>query len=146
MGRMQVHTRRVFTQPILIVIVILLVLVGFGASRLIDAQTAATANPTGSSTTTRPLTVMNSTPPVPGMVNAKIDCAELSARDFSKIPDAATKITSATVVAASANSSQTCKIAGITAPKANFIVQLPVKHWNGDYFQGGCGGLCGFAS
>jgi hypothetical protein len=108
LGHMQTHTRRVFTQPILIVIAILLVLVGFCSNRVIEAQTATTAAPTSSSTS-RPLTVTGSTLPV-------IDCAKLAAQDFSKIPDAATKITSATVVAASANSSQTCKIAGITAP------------------------------
>jgi Tannase and feruloyl esterase len=143
MGCTQTHARGVFTQPILIVIVILLVLVGFGASHLVGAQTPTTAAPTSSSTTTRPLTVTDLTLPVPGMVNAKIDCAELAAQAFSKIPDAVTKITFATVVAASANSSQTCKIAGITAPNAMFVIQLPVKQWNGDYFQGGCGGLCG---
>ena len=132
MGCMKTHTRRVFTQSILIVIAILLVLVWFGVSRVVGAQTAQTA--------------IGSTLPVPGMVNAKINCAELAAQDFSKIPAAATKITSATLVAASANSSgsrQACKIAGITAPNAMFIIQLPVKQWNGDYFQGDCGGLCG---
>lgn len=70
--------------------------------------------------------------------------ADLATRDFSKIPDAATKITSASLTASSTNSSQqTCKITGTTAPNAMFIVQLPIKQWNGDYFQGGCGGLCG---
>jgi hypothetical protein len=41
------------------------------------------------------------------------------------------------------NSDQTCKITGITAPKAMFVIQLPITKWNSDYFQGGCGGLCG---
>jgi Tannase and feruloyl esterase len=24
-----------------------------------------------------------------------------------------------------------------------FVIQLPITKWNSDYFQGGCGGLCG---
>ena len=51
--------------------------------------------PSSSSTTTRPLTITGSTLSVLGMVNAKIECAEPAARDFSKDPDAATKIISA---------------------------------------------------
>jgi hypothetical protein len=108
-------------------IAILLVLFGFDTSSFIESQS-----------------VTASTLPVPGTVDAKIDCAALTTRDFSKIPDAAAKIMSANMAASSTNSSQqTCKIAGITAPKAMFVIQLPVKGWNGDYFQGGCGGLCG---
>jgi hypothetical protein len=68
---MKTGVRHIFTQPILVVIVIFVILVGFGAIHLIQAQTL----------------------PVRGMVNAKISCAELAARDFSKIPNAATKIT-----------------------------------------------------
>jgi hypothetical protein len=138
---MQIRAGRGFSQPILIVLTILLVLVTFGASHIIEAQTTAAS---GSSITSRPLSVTGSTLPMLGMINAKIDCAALETHDFSKIPDAATKITSATMVASSTNSSQqACKIAGLTAPNAKFIIQLPVKQWNGDYFQGGCGGLCG---
>lgn len=43
-GRMQTYTGRFFTQFILIIIItILLILVGFGANILIEAQTAQTA-------------------------------------------------------------------------------------------------------
>jgi len=63
--------------------------------------------------------------------------------DFSKISDAETKITSAIVVAASADRPQSYKITGFTAPNSMFVLELPVTQWNGDYFQGGCGGLCG---
>ena len=79
---MQIHAGRVFTQPSLILLTILLVLVAFGASHVIEAQTTAAS---GSSITSRPPSVTGSTLPMPGMINAKIDCAALATHDFSKI-------------------------------------------------------------
>jgi hypothetical protein len=78
---MQIHAQKVFTQPILIVLTILLVLVALGASHVIEAQTAASRC---SSTTSRSPSVTGTTLPMPGMINAKIDCAALATHDFSR--------------------------------------------------------------
>jgi len=140
---MQTYIGLFFAQFILIIIItILLILIGFGANLLIEAQTAKTSTDTGSSPT-QSLNITDSTFPVPGKMSSKIDCADLATRDFSRIPDAETKIMYATLVTSSTNSPPTCKITGTTAPNAMFIIELPVNNWNGDYFQGGCGGLCG---
>jgi hypothetical protein len=144
---MQRYANMVFIKPILIAICIFLVLLGSNARLIIEARTAGTTTIAAisiGSLNTQSLIATHSTLPVPGLLSAKINCAELASKDFSKIPDAATKITSATLVSTSFNNSiQTCKITGITAPHAMFVIQLPVAQWNGDYFQGGCGGLCG---
>ena len=109
-----------------------------------DLVLAISLRPQTFATATELLTLSGSTLPVPGIASAKINCVDIAYKDFSKIPDAATEIKSATLVAAtSANSSEICKITGITAPNAMFVIQLPITQWNGDYFQGGCGGLCG---
>lgn len=74
------------------------------------------------------------------VVPAKIGCAALTGVDFSGIPGAPTKITSATV---SNQGYEFCDVKGVIAPKINFQIQLPTKTWTQRYLQTGCGGFCG---
>jgi len=75
---------------------------------------------------------------------AAIACGDLQKTDFSAIPDAATTITAASVVAGSDRYKEYCRVEGVIAPKIGFEIRLPTKSWNGRYFQSGCGGMCGF--
>ena len=113
--------------------------------------TVAPSGASGAATTTTSAQAAVSAPattplPAPGTLGAAIDCAALAAQDFSTLPDAATKITSATLVAASGAAPAYCKISGTIAPGSQFVLQLPATGWNGDYFQSGCGGFCGQAN
>lgn len=71
-------------------------------------------------------------------------CAEL-VRDFD-IPDAATHVTAATVVAASAGEPEHCDVRGYVEPAVGFQLRLPTATFTGRYLQYGCGGLCGVLS
>ncbi len=103
-------------------------------------STPSTAQSTTSATQT-------TTTKTTGNIAAVIDCSSLAKKDFSTALSGATvKITSATVVAASGSTPQSCKLDGTISPQIKFEVQLPTKQWNGDYFEGGCGGLCGMVS
>lgn len=37
-----------------------------------------------------------------------------------------------------------CRVLGTVRPAISFEVRLPVRGWNGRYYQAGCGGMCGF--
>ncbi|MFF1679766.1 tannase/feruloyl esterase family alpha/beta hydrolase [Streptomyces sp. NPDC058256] len=78
-------------------------------------------------------------------------CADLAtdgttASDLSAVPDAPTRITSATVVEATATVPAYCFVKGYVAPQVNFELKLPLSTWKGRYLQQGCGGLCGYIS
>ncbi len=63
--------------------------------------------------------------------------------DFSAIPGAPTRVVSATVVAATAQSPAYCDVQGYVAPQIHFELGLPTTTWQGRYLQNGCGGFCG---
>ena len=86
------------------------------------------------------------------VVAPRLDCAALApigtaARpgvpDFTAIPGAPTRVTSATVIAAGASSPEYCDVKGYVAPQVQFELKLPTKTWQGRYLQSGCGGFCG---
>lgn len=76
----------------------------------------------------------------PGVVNPVRECAEL-VREFD-IPDAATRVTSATVVPAGAEPAH-CDVRGVIEPAIGFQLKLPTETYQGRYLQYGCGGFCG---
>lgn len=76
-------------------------------------------------------------------ISAVIECAQLQREDFSRIPDAATTIMSAEVMAAEAGTEVYCAVKGYIQPQIQFEIRLPTRTWNGRYFQTGCGGTCG---
>lgn len=63
--------------------------------------------------------------------------------DFTAIPGAPTRVTSATVTPAGAQSPEFCDVKGYIAPQVHFELKLPTKTWQGRYLQSGCGGFCG---
>jgi feruloyl esterase len=79
-----------------------------------------------------------------------IACGDLAASgtttesDLQALPDAATRITSATVVPAAGTAPEYCDVKGYVATAVNFELKLPVSTWQGRYLQQGCGGLCGY--
>lgn len=86
-----------------------------------------------------------------GLILPVTACADLAtdgatASDLSAVPDAPTRITSATVVEATATVPAYCFVKGYVAPQVNFELKLPLSTWQGRYLQQGCGGLCGYIS
>jgi hypothetical protein len=90
-------------------------------------------------------------PPAP-TIPAKIDCATLvqsGARpnalvpNFEEIAEAPTRITSASVVAATGTEPEHCLVQGYVMPQIKFRLKLPTTTWQGRYLQVGCGGFCG---
>jgi feruloyl esterase len=82
----------------------------------------------------------------------KLDCAALApigtapragVPDFTTIPGAPTRVTSAAVVAATATNPELCDVKGFVAPQVHFELKLPTRTWQGRYLQSGCGGFCG---
>ena len=63
--------------------------------------------------------------------------------DFQDIPEAPTRITAATVVAATATQPEYCDVRGYVQSQIKFQLKLPTKTWQGRYLQFGCGGFCG---
>jgi feruloyl esterase len=70
------------------------------------------------------------------------DCAALLRQSFADLPDAATTLTGAVAVPASADLPAHCQVRGVIAPQVRFEVRLP-DDWNGKFLHQGCGGLCG---
>jgi feruloyl esterase len=67
-------------------------------------------------------------------------------RDFQEIPGAPTRVTSATVVAATETQPEHCLVAGYVQPQVKFELKLPTSTWQGRYLQFGCAGYCGTIS
>jgi len=85
-----------------------------------------------------------------GPVAPRLACAALAqpepvdgVPDFGGIPGAPTRVTSASVVAATASAPEFCDVKGYVAPQIQFELKLPTKTWQGRYLQNGCGGFCG---
>ncbi|HWC80120.1 MAG TPA: tannase/feruloyl esterase family alpha/beta hydrolase [Pseudonocardiaceae bacterium] len=76
-----------------------------------------------------------------GLVTPVVDCAGLLGEDFTHVPDAPSRLVSATVD--QANGQAYCDVWGYTSPQTYFEVKLPTTNWHGDYLQEGCGGFCG---
>jgi tannase/feruloyl esterase len=70
-----------------------------------------------------------------------VDCATLLDQDFTGVPDAPSKLVSATID--QANGQSYCDVWGYLSPQTYFQVKLPTVNWHGDYLQEGCGGFCG---
>ena len=70
-------------------------------------------------------------------------CAALASVDFSGIQDAPTQIVDAKLTEASDGQPAYCQIQGYIWPQVGFEVRLPISHWNGKFFELGCGGRCG---
>lgn len=74
----------------------------------------------------------------------KISCADLLQKDFGTLDDAATSVTSASVVAkGDANAYEYCDVKGAIAPQIQFELRLPTQTYRQRYLQEGCGGYCG---
>jgi Tannase and feruloyl esterase len=63
--------------------------------------------------------------------------------DFTRIPNAPTHVTSASVVPGTATAPEFCDVRGYVAPQVQFELKLPTSTWQGRYLQQGCGGYCG---
>ena len=70
-------------------------------------------------------------------------CAALPLLDFASVPDAATRVTAARFVPASARQVAHCEVQAYVAPNVGFELRLPARDWNGKFAQVGCGGFCG---
>lgn len=54
-----------------------------------------------------------------------------------------TNLLSATVVPASEELPEYCRVLGYVRPAVNFEIRLPTDNWNGKFYMAGCGGYCG---
>ncbi|MEV4678705.1 tannase/feruloyl esterase family alpha/beta hydrolase [Actinomadura sp. NPDC049382] len=77
---------------------------------------------------------------------AAVPCQQLTGLDLTALPDAPTRIISATHVAATADKPAYCQVKGYVSPQIQFELRLPAQGWTGRYVQLGCGGFCGFAA
>jgi len=71
-----------------------------------------------------------------------IACGELMSAEIAMPPDAALRVTSATLVEDGAPAPY-CRVLGVIAPEVKIEVRLPVKTWTQRFLMTGCGGLCG---
>ncbi len=62
----------------------------------------------------------------------------------AKIP--ATQISATTLIEASNELPEYCRIEGVIEPHIHFEARFPTQDWNGKYYQSGCGGFCGVLS
>ena len=75
-------------------------------------------------------------------LSGAVQCEKLVDGDFRS--DAAPlSVLSAKLIAATEGTAEYCAVLGYIQPQIQFEVRLPSKHWNGRYFQVGCGGFCG---
>ncbi|MFF5302110.1 tannase/feruloyl esterase family alpha/beta hydrolase [Streptomyces sp. NPDC013161] len=95
---------------------------------------SASANAVSASTTTSGI--------APAMSCSGVAQLDLAAA----VPGVPFEITSATELAASANTLgnwAACDVKGVIAPQLHFEIKLPETGWQANYLQVGCGGLCG---
>jgi hypothetical protein len=81
-------------------------------------------------------------PPVVSDISAA-SCKAVRSADFTRIQDASTQITDATVVDARAKDPGYCRVQGYIAPQVGFEIRLPLAHWNGRLLEVGDGGWGG---
>lgn len=79
-----------------------------------------------------------------------MSCSGIAQLDLaSAVPGVPFEISSATEIAASANTLgnwASCDVKGVIAPQLHFEIKLPETGWQASYLQVGCGGLCGNTS
>ncbi|MFE9602422.1 tannase/feruloyl esterase family alpha/beta hydrolase [Streptomyces hokutonensis] len=79
-----------------------------------------------------------------------MSCSGVAQLDLAAaVPDVPFEISSATDLAASANTLgnwAACDVKGVIAPQLHFEIKLPETGWQANYLQLGCGGLCGGAT
>ncbi|WP_329348482.1 tannase/feruloyl esterase family alpha/beta hydrolase [Streptomyces sp. NBC_01261] len=79
-----------------------------------------------------------------------VPCSSVAQLDLAAaVPGVPFEITSATELAASANTLgnwAACDVKGVIAPQLHFEIKLPETGWQANYLQVGCGGLCGNTS
>jgi tannase/feruloyl esterase len=66
------------------------------------------------------------------------DCASLS-----KLKAEDVNLLSATVVPASGDLPEYCRVLGYVRPAINFEIRMPTAGWNRKFYMAGCGGFCG---
>ena len=76
-----------------------------------------------------------------GAIAPRMDCAALAAVNLTAVPDAPSRILTATAVTTAGPAY--CDVTGYTAPQTQFEIKLPLSTWHGQYVQIGCGGFCG---
>lgn len=72
-----------------------------------------------------------------------LSCSALVFEDFSRVPDAPTQITAASITQSSGKMPQFCRVEGYIAPTIGFEIRIPQETWNGKLLMQGCGGFCG---
>jgi feruloyl esterase len=82
--------------------------------------------------------VTSSIPIVAGAAAFGTGCPDLAGL---RIDD--TNLLSASVVPATADLPEHCRVLGVIRPAINFEVRLPTSDWNGKFYMAGCGGFCG---
>jgi Tannase and feruloyl esterase len=72
-------------------------------------------------------------------------CASLTGLNFTAVPGAPAKVTSAKVVIRKPYATKVsfCDVQGVIAPQTKFGMLLPTATWHGQYLQEGCSTLCG---
>jgi hypothetical protein len=60
-----------------------------------------------------------------------ISCAQLAQHDFGSVPDAPTRIVSATVVTATSITPEYCDVKGYISPQTQFELKLPTTTYQG---------------
>jgi len=83
--------------------------------------------------------------PAAGPIMPVTFCASLTQINFTRVPDAPGKVTSAAVVTDTLGTKTVafCDVKGVFAPQTQFEIKLPVATWHGQYVQEGCEALCG---
>lgn len=106
------------------------------ATMLLGVGGAASAGTAGGLT--------GSSSPATGPILPVMSCASLAHVNFTGVPDAPGKVTSATVVTDQlALKVSFCDVKGVFAPRTQFEMKLPVATWHGQYVQEGCEAYCG---
>lgn len=113
---------------------------------------SAAANASDDAATTPPPAAASSSVTVASTIAPIVPCAALNQSgglpnanvpDFTKIPGAVTRITSATDVPATDKAPEYCDVQGYVQTAVHFELKLPVATYQGRYLQAGCGGFCG---
>jgi feruloyl esterase len=81
--------------------------------------------------------------PLPARAASPQDCEALASTDFSRIPDAPTRVVAAQTTNASGSVPTFCRVEGYIAPQVGFEFRFPLENWNGKFLMQGCGAFCG---
>jgi len=70
-------------------------------------------------------------------------CSGLMSFDFTRVPEAATRVTASSQSAAVDDQPALCRVLGYVIPNVGIELRLPETSWNGKLYHVGCGALCG---